>query len=256
MTSTPISLDLLFPLPYRKRDDRRNRIAPFVGARGIVHPTRSPFASSIGRKILMSLTGLALIGFLVTHLAGNLLLFAGPQTFNHYSHTLVSNPLIYGAELFLLAIFLSHLLAGILLTFRNREARPIPYVAQGNAGRPSRRSAFSFNMILSGLVVLAFVPLHIWEFKYGPHYESAEPGVRDLHRLVVETFRNPYLTIWYMVAMAVIGTHLWHGFGSSFESLGVRYRKPVAWGCRLLAAVIAGGFLVIPALVYYTGGKL
>lgn len=208
--------------------------------------------SSIGRKMMMALTGLALIGFLVTHLAGNLLLFRGRDTFNHYSHALITNPLIYGAELILLALFVWHLLQGILLTFRNREARPVPYERTGNAGHTSRRSFSSGLMIFSGLVVLAFVPMHILHFKYGAHYAAPEAGVRDIHRLVIESFHDQFQVAWYMLAMAVIGFHLWHGFGSAFETLGVRYRRLLSWGCKALAVAIAVGFGMIPVMVYFS----
>ncbi len=202
----------------------------------------------------MGVTGLALIGFLVTHLAGNFLLFAGPKTFNHYSHTLTSNPLIYLAEAVLLGLFLAHFASGLMVTLRNKGARPVPYQAEGNSGRPSRRDWASQTMIVSGLVVAVFVPLHVWGFKFGRYYASPEPGVRDLHRLVVETFQNPGWVLWYVFAMSVIGFHLWHGFGSSFESLGVRWRRVLSIACKVGAIVIAGGFLAIPLLVYIQHG--
>ena len=112
-------------------------------------------------------------------------------------------------------------------------------------------------MVFSGIVVAIFVPLHVYTFKYGPEYPSrGAPDVRDLHKLVLETFRDPLWVAWYVFAMAVIGAHLWHGFGSSFETLGVRWRKAIALGCKVAAVLIAGGFLVIPLVIYFKlGGK-
>ena len=82
-------------------------------------------SSSIGRKALMALTGLLLIGFLVVHLTGNLLILKSPETFNHYSHTLISNPLVYLAEAILLILFVAHLLSGITVTLQNRDRKSV-----------------------------------------------------------------------------------------------------------------------------------
>jgi succinate dehydrogenase / fumarate reductase cytochrome b subunit len=213
-------------------------------------------SSAIGRKVLMALTGLLLIGFLVAHLGGNLLVFSpSPAAFNEYSEALVSNPLIYAAEAGLLVLFMAHLVNGILVTVKNREARPVPYRQTARAGHTSHKSLASATMILSGVVVLVFVPLHLWTFKFGPYYvaDGATP-MRDLHRLVVEVFQDPVHVAWYVVAMGVIGFHLWHGFGSGFESLGVAYRKPLRRFGQVLAVVLSGGFAAIPIILYLTGG--
>src|SRR5262245_20585023 len=202
----------------------------------------------------MAVTGLLLIGFLVVHLAGNLLLFVGPAAFNDYSHNVVSNPLVYVAEAGLLVLFVGHLVNGVLVTVRNRAARPLGYQVRARARHTSHKSVASSTMIASGVVVLAFVPLHLYTFKFGPHYASAtEPGVRDLYRLVLEVFRDPLHVAWYVAAMVVIGFHLWHGFGSGFESLGMAYRQPLRRFGRLLAVVLAGGFLLIPVAVFLGG---
>jgi succinate dehydrogenase / fumarate reductase cytochrome b subunit len=190
-------------------------------------------------------------------LAGNLLIFEGAGPFNAYSHKLVSTPLIYVAELVLLLLFLAHLISGLLVYQSSSAARPQRYQEKKWAGYTSNKSWSSTTMILSGLVVLVFVPLHVWTFKYGPYYASAaEPGVRDLHRLVIEVFQSPLYVLWYVVAMVVIGLHLWHGFGSAFESIGVYYRKPLRRFGQVLAVVLAIGFLSIPIVVYLTGGNL
>ncbi len=210
--------------------------------------------SVIGRKMLMAVTGLLLIGFLIAHMSGNLLIFVSPEAFNDYSHALISNPLIYIAEFGLLALFVAHLASGILVTRNNKLARPVAYQADEYAGAPSRKSIASSTMIYSGILVLLFVPLHLWSFKFGAYYESAaDPGVRDLHRLVIEKFAHAGYVAWYVLAMIVIGFHLWHGFGSGFESLGVKYRKGLRRFGQALAVVIAGGFTMIPLLVYFMG---
>jgi len=208
--------------------------------------------SNIGRKILMGASGLLLLAFLVVHVSGNLILFAGREPFNEYSHKLISNPLIYVAEIGLLVLFAAHFASGILVTLSNRAARPVGYVVKRGAGGVSHKSLASTSMILSGLLLLAFVPLHLWTFKYGPQYSSpVDPAVRDLHRLVLEEFHEPLEVMWYVGAMLVIGLHLWHGFGSGFESLGVTHWPALRHLGQALAVVITVGFLIVPIAVYF-----
>lgn len=209
------------------------------------------FTSSIGRKMLMGASGLLLIGFLVVHVLGNLVLFIGPDAFNGYSHHLTSNPLIYVAEIGLLVLFVAHFASGIVVALRNRAARPVGYAVKKRAGGKSHKSFASTTMVLSGILVLAFVPLHLWTFKWGPQYASAaEPGVRDLYRLVIEEFHEPLEVVWYVAAMLIIGMHLWHGFGSGFDSLGVSDRPWLRRFGQALAVAITVGFIVVPIAVF------
>jgi succinate dehydrogenase / fumarate reductase cytochrome b subunit len=212
--------------------------------------------SSIGRKMLMGATGLLLLAFLVVHLAGNVLVFAGPTTFNAYSHKLISNPLVYVAELALLLLFVAHLVSGILVARANAQARPVGYVVKRRAGGASHKSIASTTMIFSGLLILVFVPLHLWTFKFGAHYAAADdPAVRDLYRLVLEIFSRPLEVVWYVAAMIVIGFHLWHAFGSGLESLGVNDGTSLRRFGQGLAVVLTAGFVVIPLAVYLWIGR-
>lgn len=212
-------------------------------------------SSSIGRKITMALTGLLMILFLVSHLLGNLLIFVGAESFNHYSHALVSNPLIYVAELGLLVLFVGHLVSGVSVFLRGRKARPEPYKQSQWAGATSHKTLSSATMIVSGAFIAVFVPLHLWKFKFGTFYPGAE-GMRDIYRLVIEEFHNPFIVVFYVVGMVILGFHLWHAFGSAFESLGVSYRKPLRRFGHALALAIAGGFLFIPIAIFMMGDKL
>ncbi len=208
--------------------------------------------TGIIQKMLMGTTGLLLLGFLIVHVSGNLVLFAGPDAFNAYSHALVTNPLIYVAEIGLLVLFLVHLASGVLVTWRNRAARPVAYAMKRRAGGASHKSVASTTMILSGIFVLAFVPLHLWTFKWGPHYAAAgDPAVRDIHRLVIEEFRAPIETAWYVGAMLIIGMHLWHGFGSGLASLGVPDRPWLRRLGQALAVAITLGFVLVPIAVFF-----
>jgi succinate dehydrogenase / fumarate reductase cytochrome b subunit len=214
---------------------------------------RQAFSSSVGTKLLIALTGLALVGFLIVHLAGNLLLFLGPAKFNDYAHALISNPLVVPAELGLVAIFLLHVVKAIANFFSNRKARPERYETRAWAGGPSRKSWASTTMILSGLLTLVFVPLHLITFKYGPQYSGAEVGVRDLFRLVVEVFQSPVYVIFYVLSMVVLGMHLRHGVSSSLQSLGLipaRWTRVFLAAGWMLALAVAAGFVVIPIYIY------
>lgn len=211
-------------------------------------------STSVGSKILIALTGLALVGFLVFHLAGNLLVFFGPDSYNEHAHALISNPLIVPAEIGLAAIFLLHIFKTLAGFAANRAARPQKYAEWVRAGGASRKSVASTTMILSGPVVLVFVILHLATFKYGPYYPGALPGERDLYRLMVDVFHQPGYVVFYLVCMVVVGLHLGHGISSAFQSLGL---MPQSWTRRMLrgglvlAVLVAGGFLVIPIWIYF-----
>jgi succinate dehydrogenase / fumarate reductase, cytochrome b subunit len=214
---------------------------------------RQAFSSSVGTKILIALTGIALVGFLIVHLAGNLLLFWGPAKFNDHAHSLISNPLVVPAEIGLLAIFLLHVAKALANFFKNRGARSERYETKAWAGGASRKSWASTTMIFSGLLTLIFVPIHLITFKYGPHYAGAEQGVRDLFRLVVEVFQSPVYVFFYVVSMVVLGMHLRHGVSSSLQSLGLipaRFTRVFLAAGWLLALAVAVGFLSIPVYIY------
>ena len=224
-------------------------------------PTRvSFFSSSVGTKILIALTGLALFLFLVGHLTGNLLLFVGPETFNGYSHKLISNPLIYIVEGGLAAILLLHVFKAVTNWAANRGARPAAYVDKKWAGHTSRKGYGSSTMIYTGVVTFVFVVLHLRTFKFGPWYTTMgrEGEVRDLYRLTVEVFQNPVMVVFYVACMALVFLHLSHGLSSAFQSLGVnhpRYNRLILAAGLVLATLIGAGFAVIPIIVFLTGGR-
>ncbi len=224
-------------------------------------PNPPGFGTTVGQKLLLALTGLLLFAFLIGHLLGNLLLFLeDPSPFNRYADTLVNLgwPLIL-VEIFLLAAFIAHIAAAVSVTWRNRKARPIGYQKFKSAGEPSQKSLASSTMIWTGLVLLVFTVLHIYTFKYGPGVEEGYVSeidgqrIRDLHRLVMEVFRDPLYVCWYVGAMIFLGFHLRHGFWSAFQSLGLQHPRytPLIFTVGYISAVILGlGFLGIPLWVY------
>lgn len=215
---------------------------------------RRVFSSSVGTKLLMGLTGVALFIYMLLHLAGNALIFAGPEIFNEYSHKLISNPLIIPIEIGLLAIFLVHIYKAVTMWMANSAARPVAYNKKERAGGASRKSVASSTMIGSGLFLLVFVIIHVKQFKFGSWYQVTDSTVRDLYRTELEVFQNPFWVVVYVVATLLVGLHLRHGIASAFQSLGLDHpvytRRLTAIGI-MFAVLIGVGLAMIPVLVYF-----
>ena len=161
------------------------------------------FSSSVGTKLLIGLTGLALFAYMVLHLAGNALILAGPDIFNEYSHTLISNPLILPIELGLLAVFLVHIYKAIVMWRANRAARPVGYLKKEPAGHTSRKSLASSTMIASGLFLLLFVIVHVKQFKFGPGIRwsvATRSGIST--GLKLRYFEQPLWVLFYVAGSA------------------------------------------------------
>jgi succinate dehydrogenase / fumarate reductase cytochrome b subunit len=217
---------------------------------------RRVFTSSVGTKLLIGLTGLALFAYLVLHLAGNAIIFFGAEPFNRYSHALISNPLIIPVEIGLLLVFLLHIYKTLTMWMSNQSARPVPYQVKRRAGHTSRKSLASTTMIVTGLVTLLFVLVHVKQFKFGAWYATASDAtVRDLYRTEIEVFHQPVWVLFYVVCTLIVGLHLRHGISSGFQSIGLDHplytRRIVLWGI-VGAAVIGGGLAIIPVWVYLT----
>ena len=204
-------------------------------------------SSSVGRKVVMSLSGLFLITFLLVHLGVNLTLFIGKDTFNGASHFMATNPVIQVMQFVLAAGFIFHIIMGIWLELKNRASRPIKYAknnAAANSGWASR------NMIYTGILVLLFIVLHLKDFfvqiKFGE--------VHDDYELVTQLFKNPIYVLIYVVAFVLLGIHLSHGFQSAFTSIGARvpkYLKCVKNLGMAFSYFIALGFSVIAIYFYF-----
>jgi succinate dehydrogenase / fumarate reductase cytochrome b subunit len=216
---------------------------------------RHLFSSSVGTKLLMGLTGVALFAYMLLHLAGNALIFAGQEVFNEYSHLLISNPLIVPIEIGLLLIFLLHIYKAVTNWMGNQAARPVGYAKKELAGHTSRKSLSSSTMIWSGLVIMLFVVIHVKQFKFGSWYMVTDSTVRDLYRTEIEVFQNPLWVAVYVLATLLVGLHLRHGIASAFQSLGLDHpvytRRLTAAGI-VFAVLIGAGLAVIPIWVYLT----
>jgi succinate dehydrogenase / fumarate reductase cytochrome b subunit len=215
------------------------------------------FSSSVGTKIVIGLTGLALFLYLVIHIAGNLIVFLGPEAFNHYAFIMEKgNPLLPVIELGLLLVFLIHVYKAVTNYLSNRSARPVAYAQKKFAGTPSRKSIASSTMIFSGLWLLIFIIIHVKMFVYSPEYPLPTGG-RDLYRQEMENFTNPLVVLFYVLSMVVVGSHLWHGISSGFQSIGAdkpgwtRFIVPAG---KVIAVLIAGAFIVIALWAHFVAG--
>jgi succinate dehydrogenase / fumarate reductase cytochrome b subunit len=215
------------------------------------------FNTSVGTKLLIGATGLFLFIYLIVHIGGNLIVFFGPEAFNEYAHTLASNPLIRVIEVVLVAGFLVHIFKTIQMYLKNRQARPVGYVRKKYAGPPSRKTVASTTMIVSGLWLFVFTILHVRAFRFTPMYEYSA-GTPDLYRLEMDNLRNPIVAWFYVLSMFVVGSHLWHGIGSSLQSLGIDHptlTPRILVVGKTMAVLIAGGFIVIALWAHYVGGR-
>lgn len=211
--------------------------------------------SSIGRKLIMSLTGLFLVSFLFVHLSGNFLLFKndGGEAFNLYSKFMSTNPMVRVLEIVLVLGFALHIVNAFLITKRNKAARSISYaVANDNV----KVSWFSKNMGLSGSIVLVFMIIHLLNFYFPYHYtwdktmmiEGEE--VKDMYTLVAVVFKTEWwYSILYLVALVLLGFHLNHGFQSAFRTLGVdhvKYTPTIVFIGKLISVILPAGFATMP----------
>lgn len=216
-------------------------------------------SGSVGKKLLMALTGLFLILFLVVHLAGNLQLLLGTdgEAFNIYAHNMANSPFIkivsYGNFFFILV----HVIDGIVLTMKNKSARKVRYHV---ATKDSKSSWASKNMALLGIITLIFIVAHlqgIWyEFKWGKTITMATyDGVeyRNVFEVVQAVFSDPLYAGFYVICMIFLGLHLSHGFSSAFQSMGLNHKKYTPFISKLgllYSILIPFGFAIIPILMY------
>jgi succinate dehydrogenase / fumarate reductase cytochrome b subunit len=207
--------------------------------------------SSIGKKMLVALTGLVLVLFLAGHLAGNLLVFVGEKAFNEYAemlHSMLHGAGVWIARAVLLSCLVVHVAATISLTRANRAASP-KYVHP----QTIQASKSSRIMIWSGLTILAFVIFHILHFTVRVDSGLAQLGKDNPHRMVIEGFSHGLVVLFYVIAMSLLCSHLSHGVASMFQTLGLRSKKSAPLIEKLSKAyafVIWAGFISIPLAIF------
>ena len=206
--------------------------------------------SSVALKLGMALTGLVLVGFVCAHLAGNLLLYLGPEVLNAYAQNLHDAPyLLWPARVILLTCLLVHLGCAITLQRRNRKA------AGHYVKRNYRTASFSSRtMLLTGVVVLLFVLYHLAHFTLRiTDARFARLGHTDVYQMLVLGFQNPAVVFFYLLAMLFLGLHLQHGLSSLLQTLGLnghRYNRLLSRGGNTLAWVLAFCNMSLPLSIY------
>jgi len=204
--------------------------------------TASLFKSSLGKKFVMAATGALLFLFVVGHLVGNLQIFLGPEAINRYGHLLQSNvELLWPVRIGLLVIVMLHVWSAATLSRENKAARPIGYA--GDPAAPAASYA-SRTMLMSGLIVAAFIIYHLLHYTVQMQAINLtgkdflvlhdDKGRHDVYAMMVLGFRQPIVACFYVVAMALLCTHLSHGVYAMFQSLGIK----VGW-CPCLPKFLA-----------------
>jgi succinate dehydrogenase / fumarate reductase cytochrome b subunit len=202
--------------------------------------------SSIGKKLLMALTGLAFLGFLAAHLAGNLMIYGGKAAFNGYAEKLQSlGPLLNFFRAGLITFALVHVLTGLVLFIQNRTARTVRYTVYASAGG---RTLSSRTMPYTGLLILAFVIVHLF------HFTFVDKTATTIFDIVTAAFNRPAVVLLYVALMIVVAFHVRHGFWSAFQSLGAHHPKymPAVSALSVAAGVIVAlGFGLLPIAVAF-----
>jgi succinate dehydrogenase / fumarate reductase cytochrome b subunit len=215
--------------------------------------TRPPgfFASTVGKKIVMAVSGLIMVGFVILHMAGNLQIFEGAEKLNTYSAFLhgPANELLWVVRVVLLISVFAHIISAYQLTMLDRAARPVPY-----AKRELQAATIgSRTMRVGGVLLAIFIVLHILHFTTLTLQPAPlVPG--DVYANAIASFQIWWVTLAYVIAMIFLGLHLYHGLWSSVRTLGFErgrldpFKRPVAMA---LAIILWAGFTLVPVAVFF-----
>jgi succinate dehydrogenase / fumarate reductase cytochrome b subunit len=214
-------------------------------------------SSSLGKKLIMALTGLFLITFLIVHLIGNLQLLHddGGRAFNIYARFMTTNPLIKTVSYLLYTSIVVHAVWALLLTLQNRKARGSSYATINKSSAWSSR-----NMGVLGTVILVFIVIHMRQFWAEMHWGSVPMAnydgeeVKNLYEIVAFAFESPVYVGLYIISMVALAFHLWHGFASGFQTLGLnhaKYNGVIEFVGKVIAVVIPAAFAWIPIKMFF-----
>jgi len=205
--------------------------------------------TTVGKKVVMAVTGVILFGFVVGHLLGNLQIYQGPEKLNHYAQALRNlAPLLWGTRIVLLISVILHIWSSFQLWQGHREARPVGYVKKVNVNS----TYASRVMYWSGPIVLAFIIYHLLHLTFGTVQPGAPFNPHDVYNNVVTGFQVWYVSLFYIVAMILLCYHLYHGLWSLFQTLGFSHPVYTPWIqtlAKATAILIAVGNISIPVAV-------
>ncbi|KAA5536307.1 succinate dehydrogenase cytochrome b subunit [Taibaiella lutea] len=209
------------------------------------------FTSSIGKKLVMGITGVSLIAFLCVHCYVNSLVFINVESFNDAAHFLGTNLLMHIAEVGLFAGIILHIVQGLMLTFQNQKMRPVGY--EINPGNKSSKW-YSRSMGLLGTLILLFLVLHLWHF-WGPNrYNQITTGEEiSLYDKMQATFSELWVVIVYILGCIALAYHLLHGFWSAFQTLGLSTSKyrPIIRGIGYAFSIIVPFIFIMMPIAFY-----
>ncbi len=214
---------------------------------------KSTVRLTLGYKLLMAATGLILVGFLLAHLCGNLLLFAGAEAINQYALKLREYPLLlWLARGVLLLSVCGHIYAGIKLSLLNKKARPQAYAK----AKRVKAGFASQSMLLSGLIVLFFIVYHLAHFTFKWTHRAMFQFLdeHDVYSMVLLSFKSPWVTGFYVLSVILLMVHLYHGIRSIFQTLGLnhpKYNLAIKIFGQSLSVLLAFGFLTLPLSVFF-----
>ena len=211
------------------------------------------FSTSIGRKLLMAVTGVLLLGFLVAHMLGNMSVFQGADSLNAYAAWLQGHPFLWLMRGALAAVFFIHVWVAVVLSLENRAARTAGY-AHGQRFQVSTTSRY---MLVTGVFVIVFVIGHLLHFTFGSVGSEFYGGVdalgrHDVYSMVVRSFQNPWFSGCYVLAIVMVGFHLSHAIKSLFQTFGIHhdsYNTAIRVFGRVLVGVFVLGNCSIPILI-------
>jgi succinate dehydrogenase cytochrome b subunit len=213
-------------------------------------PARRPaqlWNSTIGKKIVMALTGAIGVGYLVAHVSGNLLVFAGPEKINTYAALLKSNPgLLWTARTILIVAVLLHIIVAYQLARMSQKSRPISY----KRWRAVDSDFASRTMRWTGPLVGLFIVYHLLHFTLGTVHPNFDE--HNVYHNVISGFQVWYVSAIYIIAMLLLSLHLYHGAWSMFESLGInhlKYNRLIRVLATVVTVVVVVGFISIPVAV-------
>lgn len=212
------------------------------------------FTSSIGKKVLMSLTGLFLITFLIIHCAINAMIFFndGGATFTHWGHFMGTNPIIRTLEIGLIIGFLLHIIDGFVLWAQNSKARPVKY---SKVAHPHKSKWYSRSMGLLGTLILIFLVIHTAHFWIPNRANQFIEGEElPLYQMMLEIFQNPWVVLIYLLGCFSLFWHLLHGFKSAFQTLGlnhIKYNGAISFLGTAFAIVVPVIFALMPVAIYF-----
>jgi succinate dehydrogenase / fumarate reductase cytochrome b subunit len=223
------------------------------------------FRSSLGKKFIMAVTGFILFGFIVGHLAGNLQIFFGPEAINRYGKLLHDNvELLWPVRIVLISVFSLHLWAAMKVSEENKAARPVAYAEYKSVGS----TYASRTMLMSGIILFVFLVYHILHYTvqltavnlthtdFGKLVDEKERA--NIFAMMVIGFRQPIVSLFYIVGVGLVCLHLSHGASSMFQSLGWKndaYRPILDRLARVVALIIFLGYISIPIAVLLGFGK-